>query len=83
MENTRTPKEVYAKAQTQLAAMDRALAAEPIDLIGLAKAYAALSTAMVDVAQAAGQSSARFDAVQKALDLRTAKSALQAFLADS
>lgn len=80
MNHARTPQEVYAAARAQLTAMDQALSAEPIDLMGLAKHYAALSIAMVDVARAAGQTSVRFEAVRRALDLRTPKSALQRFL---
>lgn len=46
----------------------------------MAKAYAALASAMLELARAQGQTSMRFEAVVKALDLTTPKSALRQFL---
>lgn len=59
----------------------RALTDRPsVSLVELGKAYQALARAMLEVATASGQTSARFEAVVRALDLKTPKSALHAFL---
>ncbi len=59
----------------------RALIEAPhADLIALGKAYAGVAHAMVGCAAAAGQTSMRFQAAAKALDLRTSKSALREFV---
>lgn len=50
------------------------------NLVDLGKAYQRLAAAMLEVATASGQTSARFEAVVRALDLRTPKSVLHAFL---
>lgn len=60
--------------------MRETLAHQPIDMLALAKGYANLARAMVAATTASGQTSSRFDAAQKALDLRTPKSALSRFL---
>lgn len=52
-------------------------------LIGLGKAYAALTVAMVQVASAVGHRSLRYEAAQKALDLKTKKRDLTAFVETS
>lgn len=51
-----------------------------VNLVELGKAYQAVAKAMLAATSAAGQTSLRFDAVVRALDLRTPKSALLAFL---
>ncbi|HJL16354.1 MAG TPA: hypothetical protein RMH99_11900 [Sandaracinaceae bacterium LLY-WYZ-13_1] len=59
----------------------RALADRPeVNLVDLGKAYQAVAGAMLEAARASGQSSARFEAVVRALDLKTPKSKLRAFL---
>lgn len=58
----------------------RAAADETTNLVELGKAYAALAVAMQAVTAASGQTSARYDAAAKALDLKTPKSKLAAFL---
>lgn len=58
-----------------------ALAArDHVNLLELGKAYAAIADAMLAAARAAGQTSLRFEVAAKALDLKTPKSALTAFL---
>ncbi|MCB9593673.1 MAG: hypothetical protein H6719_13150 [Sandaracinaceae bacterium] len=51
-----------------------------VNLIELAKAFTAVASAMASIARDAGRPSLRFDAVERALDLRTPKSALRAFV---
>lgn len=63
-----------------LARMTALSEAPSANLVALGKAYAALADAVLRVAEASGQTSARFAAVKKALDLKTPKSALEAFL---
>jgi hypothetical protein len=59
----------------------RELAGRPtVNLVDLGKAYQALAKAMLEATKASGQTSARFEAVVRALDLKTPKSALHAFL---
>lgn len=60
--------------------MRQVLDAHEVDLIALGKAYAALAVAVHEDVTRAGQTSMRFEAVRRALDLRTPKSALQRFL---
>ena len=48
--------------------------------VELGKAFAAVASAMLEVAHAAGQTSVRYSAVAKALELRTKKSLLEAFV---
>ncbi|MBX3272668.1 MAG: hypothetical protein KF729_20575 [Sandaracinaceae bacterium] len=70
----------FAALRAALARMS-ALADEPrVNLVELAKAYQALAAAMARLARDAGRPSLRFDAIERALDLRTPKSALRAFL---
>lgn len=63
-----------------LARMSTLTEAPEASLVALGKAYAGLAEAVLAVAEASGQTSARFAAVKKALDLKTPKSALEAFL---
>jgi len=70
----------FATTRLRLMEMQAALGGTQVDLITLAKAYAALANALFDDVQRTGQSSMRFEAVCKALDLRTAKSELLAFV---
>ncbi len=62
------------------ARMGALLEAPSVNLVELAKAFSAIASAMVEVSRASGRTSQRFDAVARALDLRTPKSALRAFL---
>ena len=70
----------FAQVRLRLVEMTRALDGDQVDLIVLAKAYAALANALLEDVQRSGQSSMRFEAVCKALDLRTPKSELQRFV---
>ena len=80
------PRTIEAEGPAWEALKDRAeaLAATcsggQVDLLALAKAYAAFAVAIGEAAEAAGQTSMRFEAAAKALDLRTPRSALTAFL---
>lgn len=62
-----------------LARMQRLVEGDSLHLVDLGKAYAALASAMLAAAEASGQTSARFRAVARALDLRTPRSAIEAF----
>ncbi len=75
-----TPIHPFAATRTRLGGMRQALEASPVDLMALAKSYAALANAVHEDVTRAGQSSMRFEAVCKALDLRTKKSELQRFV---
>lgn len=55
-------------------------AAETVSLHTLGKAFADVAGAMLAVTAAAGQTSVRYRAVHKALDLRTKKSELTGFV---
>ena len=66
-----------------LARMQSLLDADAVHLVDLGKAYAALASAMLAAAEASGQTSARFRAVVRALDLRTPRSAIEAFAGES
>ena len=58
-----------------------ALSRQPtVNLVDLGKAFRAVAEGMVAVTAASGQTSARFEAVVRALDFKTPKSALAAFL---
>ena len=75
-----TTSEAFDALRAALARLS-ALAGEPrVNLVELARAYQALATAMARLARDAGRPSLRFDAIERALDLRTPKSALRAFL---
>lgn len=63
-----------------LAAMRELSERDTVHLIELAKAYQRLAGAMVEVAVFSGRPSLRFDAVVRALDLTTPRSALRSFL---
>ena len=73
----------FAAVRMRLSVMQRVLEGPQVDLIVLAKAYAALANAMLEDVQRAGQRSMRFEAACKSLDLRTTKTALQRFIADT
>lgn len=73
----------FVDARTALDRLQLALAGPKVDLLGMAKAYAAFAEALYIAVQQTGQTSMRFAAVVKALDLRTPKSALQHFLNES
>ena len=61
----------------------RAVAGRPrASHVELGKAFAAVAAAMLEVTHAAGQTSMRYRAVALALDLRTKKSRLAAFLGE-
>jgi hypothetical protein len=77
-----TQGDAWDHLRAALSRLDAIAASPRADLVALGKAYAALAEAMREVALAAGQSSARFDAAARALDLRTPKSAIEAFVAD-
>jgi hypothetical protein len=70
----------FEQLRVSVKALDALVSAPAADPNGLAKAYASVARAMDAVAASMGLPSARFRAVVKALDLRTPKSALQAFL---
>jgi len=70
----------FSPVRASLSDMQACLAAPSVDLIGLAKAYAALAGAMLEATRNAGQTSMRFEVVARALDLRTNKSVLKRFL---
>ena len=57
-----------------LARMQRIAESDSVHLVDLGKAYAALASAMLGAAEASGQTSARFRAVVRALDLRASSS---------
>lgn len=73
----------FANARAQLDALQQELSKPSVDLIAMAKAYAAFARALLAAVEQAGQSSMRFQAVVKALDLTTPKSALRRFLDES
>ena len=84
MPHKETPQETAAwqtVAETLLA-MLRLLEnpGRPNDLQGFAQRYAALSRDYLAAIEAGGQTSVRAEAVVKALDLKTAKSKLEAFV---
>ncbi|MFK7985560.1 MAG: hypothetical protein AB8I08_05975 [Sandaracinaceae bacterium] len=54
--------------------------ADTVSLHELGKAYATLARSMLEVTAAAGQTSVRYRVIDKALDLRTKKSELMAFV---
>ena len=62
------------------AKMGEQLTAPEVNLVSLAKAYQSLANAMAGMANASGRGSLRFEAVVRALDLRTPKSSLRAFM---
>ena len=70
----------FANVRKHLSEMQQLTSATQVDLVALGKCYAGLAQAMLAAIERVGQSSMRFTAVQKALDLRTTKSALQRFL---
>lgn len=80
VENNEQTGHPFARVRACLAQMQQALDGEQVDLIVLAKTYTALAQALLADVQRTGQSSMRFEAVCKALDLRTTKSELQRFL---
>ena len=67
--------------RTELSAMRGLLEHDAVSLLDLGKAYAKVAEAMLAVALASERTSMRFEAAALALDLRTAKSRLRAFLA--
>ena len=72
----------FADVRAALERMRDLSSAEPVDLLAMGKAYAALSRAMCEATRASGQSSVRFDAAAKALELTTKKSDLAAFVGE-
>lgn len=66
--------------RASVAQLEALSSAESVHLVDLGKAFQALAQAMVTIANDAGRPSLRFEAVALALDLRTPKSALKAFL---
>lgn len=72
--------EAFEALRASHAAMGALLEQPRVNLVELAKAYQAIASAMVAIARASGRPSLRFDAVERALDLRTPKSALRAFV---
>jgi hypothetical protein len=77
---TTTDSEAWDALRAALARMTELAEAPSANLVALGKAYAALAAAVLRVAESSGQTSARFAAVKKALDLKTPRSALEAFL---
>ena len=75
-----TASPAFADLESALDVMRALCERDRVHLIELAKAYQKLASAMVAVASATGRPSLRFDAVVRALDLTTPKSALRSFL---
>ena len=65
----------------RLAELDGKLTPAELDSLDVAKGFAALAVALLAAVRSSGAQSMRFGAVAKALDLRTPKSHLEAFLA--
>lgn len=78
--DARTEGEAFDALRAAHAAMGARLAGDAVHLVDLAKSYQAIAGAMAEVARASGRPSVRFEACVKALDLRTKKSALSAFV---
>lgn len=78
--DTPTPIHPFAAVRMRLTEMQHTLEGPSVDLMAFAKAYANLASAVLLDVQRAGQSSIRFEAVCKALDLRTTKTELQTFV---
>ena len=70
----------FDPVRDRLQQMQTCLSGPSVDLIAIAKAYAALGEAMLEATRQSGQTSMRFEAAAKALRLTTSKSALQAFV---
>ncbi len=72
--------EAFDALRAAHARMGALLASPRVGLIELAKAYQELALAMAEMARRSGRPSLRFDAIVRAMDLRTPKSALRAFV---
>ena len=72
----------WQTVRVQLRAFDPLFAADPVNALAVAKQFQALATALLTAMEAGGTPSMRFRAVNKALDLKTPKSKLAAFLAE-
>jgi hypothetical protein len=66
----------------RLAELDALLTPESIDSLAVAKAFEKVASALLVATEVSGNSSIRFTAVVKSLDLKTPKSALQSFVAE-
>lgn len=64
----------------RLAELEEKLTPPELDSLDVAKGFAALAVAMLAAVRSSGAQSMRFGAVAKALDLKTPKSHLEAFL---
>lgn len=67
----------------RLAELDGLLTPAAIDSLAVAKAFEKVARSLLAAIEDSGSSSIRFSAVVKALDLKTTKSSLQDFVADS
>ena len=72
----------WQAVRLQWRALDPCLAAEPVNALAVAKQFQALAAALLAAMEAGGTPSTRFRVVNKALDLKTPKSKLAAFLND-
>ena len=76
-------KEHWRELRELLEELLEILKAPRLDMIRFGKAYAAVARGVRDAVSSEGRTSMRFEAVVRALDLRTKKSVLQKFLDDS
>lgn len=70
----------WLAVRQRLAELDETLIPTELDSLVVAKGFAALAVAMLAAVRSSGAQSMRFGAVAKALDLKTPKSHLEAFL---
>lgn len=73
----------WADVRRRLREMDAAFDRDGLTALVLAKNFAALAQAFLQAMEADGQTSSRFRAVVKALDLKTPSSQLARFLAQA
>ncbi len=74
--------DAWTAVSVELSTLDPLLAAKPVNALAVAKQFQALAAAMRVAMESHGTASSRFRAVTKALDLKTPKSKLAAFLAN-
>ena len=80
--DVRTDTERFAELREALAAL-QALTEQPeVNLVAIGKAYQRVATTLRAATTEHGPPSMRFAAVEKALDLTTPKSAIEAFLGE-
>jgi hypothetical protein len=75
-----SPIDPWLAVRAQLRALDPLLDVQPVNALAVAKQFESLAAAMRSAMESDGQTSTRFRAVTKALDLRTPKSKLVAFV---